>query len=108
MSKTPDYVMRSLVACTELNLPQEAQHSTMLDALVIIRQLETENHQLLTKAQQLESTTRQVSKALCGKENATAEEIIAAFSQVKRERDAACLKNRSIETVRPWREGGQP
>ena len=30
----------------------------------------------------------QVSKALCGKENATAEEIIAAFDQVKRERDA--------------------
>ena len=41
------------------------------------------------QAASLESTTSQVSKALCGKENATAEEIIAAFDQVKRERDAA-------------------
>lgn len=45
---------------------------------------------------QLESTVSQVSKALCGKENATLEEILQAASQVKsrlaqaeRERDAA-------------------
>ena len=42
----------------------------------------------LAYIRQLESTYSQVSKALCGKENATAEEIIAAFDQVKRERDA--------------------
>lgn len=39
----------------------------------------------------MESTYGQVGKALCGKENATAEEIIAAFDQVKRERDALIL-----------------
>lgn len=43
----------------------------------------------LALIQQLESTYSQVSKALCGKGNATAEEIVSAFDQVKLERDAA-------------------
>ena len=53
------------------------------DALAYIQQLETENHQLLTKAQQLESTISQVSKALCGKENATLKELLQAADQLK-------------------------
>lgn len=38
---------------------------------------------------QLESTYGQVSKALCGKDSATLEEILEAVDQLKRERDAA-------------------
>lgn len=53
------------------------------DALAYIQQLETENHQLLTKAQQLESTISQVSKALCGKEKATLKELLQAADQLK-------------------------
>lgn len=52
-------------------------------------ELETERHQLLTNDKQLESTISQVSKALCGKENATLEELLQAVDQLKRERDAA-------------------
>ena len=50
----------------------------------------------LESIEQLESTVSQVSKALCGKENATLEEILQEVNQVKsrlaqaeRERDAA-------------------
>lgn len=50
----------------------------------------------LEHIQQLEASYSQVSKALCGKENATLDEILQAISQVKselaavkRERDAA-------------------
>ena len=50
----------------------------------------------------LESTTRQVSKALCGKENATAEEIIAAFDQVKRERDELETERHQLLTENKW------
>ena len=53
--------------------------------------LARENNELLEKIEQLKSAYGQVSKALCGKENATAEEVIAVFDQVKRERDAAVM-----------------
>ena len=52
-------------------------------------ELETERHQLLTNDKQLESTYSQVSKALCGKGNATMDELLQAADQLKRERDAA-------------------
>lgn len=50
----------------------------------------------LESIEQLESTVSQVSKALCGKENATLDELLQAvdqlksrLAQVERERDAA-------------------
>lgn len=43
----------------------------------------TNEYRLLTKAQQLESTISQVSKALCGKENATLKELLQAADQLK-------------------------
>ena len=50
----------------------------------------------LESVEQLESTYSQVSKALCGKENATVDELLQAvdqlksrLAQVERERDAA-------------------
>ena len=46
---------------------------------------------------QLESTYGQVSKALCGKDSATLEEILAAVDQLKRERDALL---RALKEVR--------
>ena len=81
--KKPDEIKRGLVTCTELVMPADVQHAAMADALAYIQQLETENHQLLTKAQQLESTISQVSKALCGKENATLKELLQAADQLK-------------------------
>ena len=60
--------------------------NTLKDALSNIQHLETANAELLTEVKQLETKCH----------------------QLEQERDAACLKNRSIETVRPWREGGQP
>ena len=97
--KTPDEIKKGLRDGPEYHVHRGEAYLSytklinfrqkLSDALAYILQLETKNHQLLTKAQQLESTISQVSKALCGKENATAEEIIEAFSQVKRERDAA-------------------
>ena len=71
------------MTCTELVMHADVQHAAMADALAYIQQLETENHQLLTKAQQLESTISQVSKALCGKENATLKELLQAADQLK-------------------------
>lgn len=81
--KTSEEIKRGLVTCTELVMPADVQHAAMADALAYIQQLETENHQLLTKAQQLESTISQVSKALCGKENATLKELLKAADQLK-------------------------
>lgn len=110
MNKTPDEIKKGLEfasincrgaqdcektcayykECSNFDYETTEIPCTMLfDALAYIQQLEAANAELLTKVEQLESTISQVSKALCGKENATAEEIIAAFSQVKRERDAA-------------------
>ena len=81
--KTPEEIKRGLVTCTELVMPADVQHAAMADALAYIQQLETENHQLLTKAQQLESTISQVSKALCSKEKATLKELLQAADQLK-------------------------
>ena len=81
--KMSEEIKRGLVTCTELVMPADVQHAAMADALAYIQQLETENHQLLTKAQQLESTISQVSKALCGKENATLKELLQAAYQLK-------------------------
>lgn len=104
VTKTPDEIKKGLRDGPEYHVHRGEAYLSytklinfrqkLSDALAYILQLETKNHQLLTKAQQLESTISQVSKALCGKENATAEEIIEAFSQVKRERDAA------VESIR--------
>lgn len=59
----------------------------------------------LTYIQQLEANYQQVSKALCGKENATLDEVLQAVRQVKaeletvkRERDAAVTMLESINT----------
>lgn len=53
-------------------------------------------HELVQYTEQLESTISQVSKALCGKKNATQDELLKAVNQLKtrlaqveRERDAA-------------------
>ena len=46
---------------------------------------------------QLESTYGQVSKALCGKDSATLEEILEAVDQLKRERDALLHDLREAE-----------
>lgn len=81
--KTPEEIKRGLVTCTELVMHADVQHAAMADALAYIQQLETENHQLLTKAQQLESAISQVSKALCGKEKATLKELLQAANQLK-------------------------
>lgn len=87
--KTPEEIKKWIVcclaerdACDECPYIHESCHEQPLnDALTYIRQLE--------------SNYSQVSKALCGKENATLEEILLAVSQVKaelaavkRERDA--------------------
>lgn len=82
--KTPDEIKKALEYCVQLCCPLDecpyynaescAQDKTY-DALAYIQQLETERHQLLTRCERLE-----------------------------RERDAACLKNRTIETMRGVKE----
>ena len=120
--KTPEEIKRGLKLCSHEghgeeiiceHCPYDSNSCAVLictrrlsaDALAYIQQLETENHQLLTKAQQLESTISavginyqcswnqlsvqlestisQVSKALCGKENATLKELLQAADQLK-------------------------
>ena len=90
--KTPEEIKRGLECCRVTvgckNCPYNTgefgcQLRNRDDALAYIQQLETENHQLLTKAQQLESTISQVSKALCGKEKATLKELLQAADQLK-------------------------
>ena len=98
--KTPEEIKKGLTLCSHEghgeeiiceHCPYDSNSCAVLictrrlsaDALTFIQQLETENHQLLTKAQQLESTISQVSKALCGKENATLKELLQAADQLK-------------------------
>lgn len=73
--------------CTTVDNPFGCQEAQLKTALVA---------ELVAYTEQLESTIRQVNKALFGKENATLEEILQAVSQVgnrlaqvERERDAA-------------------
>lgn len=73
--------------CTTVDNPFGCQEAQLKTALVA---------ELVAYTEQLESTIRQVSKALCGKENTTLEELLQAVSQLKsrlaqteRERDAA-------------------
>jgi hypothetical protein len=88
LSKTPDEIKKGLKQCSSglaacsCECPYHEDGTCNSDAFSVEKDA-------LAYIQQLESTISQVSKALCGKENATAEEIIAAFDQVKRERDAA-------------------
>ena len=98
--KTPEEIKRGLELCSHEghgeeiiceHCPYDSNSCAVLictrrlsaDALAYIQQLETENHQLLTKAQQLESTISQVSKALCGKEKAPLKELLQAADQLK-------------------------
>ena len=90
--KTPEEIKRGLEGCGGLdgdceNCPYDEQTIYCNDRLM---------RDALAYIQQLESTVSQVSKALCGKENATLDEILQAANQVKsrlaqaeRERDAA-------------------
>lgn len=55
----------------------------MKDALAYIQQLEAKDVQQTQIIAELEASYSQVSKALCGKENATLEEVLQAVEQVK-------------------------
>lgn len=75
--KTPDEIKKGQkTRCNAKNVCYECEFSNGFMCYAV------------TRIQPLKSAYGQVGKALCGKENATAEEIIAAFDQVKRERDA--------------------
>ena len=91
--KTPDEIKKGLSVCATLdgdceNCPyDDGKQLTCVDR---------SRRDALAYIIQLESTYNQVSKALCGKENANLEEVLQADSQVKsrlakaeKERDAA-------------------
>ena len=77
--KTPYEIKKGLECCTEENgrclecpypIGYKCAAEPMKDALAYI--------------QRLESTYSQVSKALCGKENATLDELLQAVDQLKK------------------------
>lgn len=90
--KTPDDIKKGLDVCATLdgdcdNCPYDGWQIFCADRL---------RKNALEYIQQLEASYSQVSKALCGKENATLPEVLQAIKQVKteleavkRERDAA-------------------
>lgn len=94
MQKTPDEIKKGLKCCNTGKSPacEFCSYKSFELGPHGVHYVNYHCEQLqidsLAYIQQLESTYGQVSKALCGKENATAEEIIAAFDQVKRERVA--------------------
>lgn len=97
LRKTPEEIKKELrnakhVQCMDISDGENERAGTNYGVLVgyVLRD------KIYSYITQLESTVSQVSKALCGKENATLEEILQAASQVKsrlaqaeRERDAA-------------------
>lgn len=112
LRKTPEEIKKELrnakhVQCMDISDGENERAGTNYGVLVgyVLRD------KIYSYITQLESTVSQVSKALCGKENATLEEILQAASQVKsrlaqaeRERDAAVdsLRGECFECV--WHE----
>lgn len=97
--KTPDEIKKGLAEAPHIQYRTSTQndsdgHSTRYAVAIdyVFRD------EIVGCLQQLEASYRQISKALCGKENATLDEVLQAIAQVKaelkavkRERDAACI-----------------
>lgn len=91
--KTPDEIKRGLICCSHSELPcSECPY----DGLCNTDSGQTPEDDAVALIDKLQSTYSQVSKALCGKEKATLDELLQAVSQLKsrlaqveRERDAA-------------------
>lgn len=91
--KTPDEIKKGLLCCSHSDMPcSECPY----DGICNTDSGETPEDDAVGLIDQLLSSYSQVSKALCGKENATLEEVLHAVSQLKsrlaqveRERDAA-------------------
>ena len=92
--KTPEEIKNGLICCQEIGGCQDCPYGDGEDAGDCLEgHLEDD---ALTYIQQLETNYSQVSKALCGKENSTLDEVLQAVDQLKsrlaqaeRERDAA-------------------
>lgn len=94
--KTPEDIKRGIECCIgncNVYCCDECPYWNMYDGCPTYGKSLREDN--LAYIQQLEASCSQVSKALCGKENATLDEVLQAVSQVqteleavKRERDA--------------------
>lgn len=93
--KTPEEVKKGLecciaAACMECPYyPRECDEGVMeKDAKSYIKQLEEQNAELVRKTEQLQSSMDQVQEALWDNGFGSLEELLQAYSQAKRERDA--------------------
>lgn len=101
MKKTPEEIKKGLECCyspVEPMLRCEAcpyngsivcKMRLDTDALTYIQRLEAQNAELVRKTDKLQSSMGQVQKALQDNGFQTLEKLLQAYSQVKRERDAA-------------------
>ncbi len=89
--KTPEEIRKAMSYCCMKIMCGKCPYKRSIDEIKCDGLLcyEKLNKDVREYIGQLESTYGQVSKALCGKDSATLEEILEAVNQLKRERDAA-------------------